>query len=348
MGPFGKYAAQLAELGLSPLPVGGPDGKMPLLKRYTNGLVSIANASSFALRFGSANIALLTGLSGLTVVDVDEPGLASQMERRFGSTSLVVRSGGRGGTHLYYGSTEGLNPTDLRDSEGIPVEVKAAKTIVVVPPSVHPETGRRYEFIEGAFDRATLDALPPFRFEALRMGRTVDDVRRILKGERNNWLFLQCMRAAHFCDAFEDLFDYAQSRNEECEPHLDDAEVRKIAVSAWGYTTRGLNWVGSTGRVILTENEIDDLARLFPGNEIAALLKLRIEHSARLARGEPFAFATLAMARDKVLPDWTRHDYRAAAQRLESAGLLRRVAQGRHGVPVQYVLVPIPTRKPDE
>jgi hypothetical protein len=156
------------------------------------------------------------------------------------------------------------------------------------------------------------------------------------------------MRAAHFCDGFEDLIDYARTRNEECEPHLDDAEVRKIAVSAWSYTTRGSNWVGSTGRVILTENEIDDLARLFPGNEIAALLKLRIAHSARLARGEPFAFATLAMAREKVLPDWTRHDYRAAGERLERAGLLRRVAQGRHGVPVQYVLVPITTRKPDE
>jgi hypothetical protein len=178
--------------------VGGPDGKTPLLKRYTKGLVSIANASSFARRFGSANIALLTGLSGVTVVDVDEPGLASQMERRFGDTPLAVKSGGRGGTHLYYGSIEGVNPTDLRDSEGIPVEVKAAKTIVVVPPSVHPETGRRYEFIEGAFDRVTMDALPPFRLEALRMDRTVDDVRRILKGERNNWLYHQCMRAAHF------------------------------------------------------------------------------------------------------------------------------------------------------
>jgi hypothetical protein len=52
------------------------------------------------------------------------------------------------------------------------------------------------------------------------------------------------------------------------------------------------------------------------------------------------------MARDKVLPDWTRHDYRVAGQRLERAGLLRRVAQGRHGVPMQYVLVPITTRRP--
>jgi hypothetical protein len=348
MGPFGKYVAQLAGLGLSPLPVGGPDGKTPLLKRYTNGLVSIANASSFARRFGSANIALLTGLSGLTVVDVDEPDPVAQMERRFGPTSLAVRSGGRGGRHFYYRKIDGVNPTDLRDSEGIPVEVKAANTIVVVPPSVHPKTGRLYQCIEGAFDRKTIDSLPPFNVSALLFGRSVEDARRILKGERNKWLFRQCMRAAPTCDGFEDILDYAQTRNDECDPQLDDAEVRKVAVSAWGYTARGLNWVGSTGRVILTEAEVDDLARLFPGNEIAALLKLRIAHSARLARGEPFAFATLAMVRDRVLPDWTRHDYRAAAQRLERAGLLRRVAQGRHGVPVQYVLVPIPTRKPDE
>jgi hypothetical protein len=169
-------------------------------------------------------------------------------------------------------TTDGVAPIDLRGSEGLPVEVKAGKNIVVVPPSNHPGTGRRYEFVEGAFDRATIDALPLFRLEALRVGRTATDVRRVLRGERNKWLFGQCLRAAPSCYSFDDLLDVAQTRNDECEPVLDNAEVRKIAVSAWGYTVRGSNWVGTAGRVTLTEDEIHDLARHFPGNPIAALL----------------------------------------------------------------------------
>jgi hypothetical protein len=65
--------------------------------------------------------------------------------------------------------------------------------------------------------------------------RSFEDARRILKVERNKWLFRQCVGAAPTCDSFEDLLDYAQTRNDECGPQLDDAEVRKVAVCAWEY-----------------------------------------------------------------------------------------------------------------
>jgi hypothetical protein len=128
------------------------------------------------------NIALLTELSEIAIVDVDDAGLVSQMQLRFGPTPLIVRTPGRDGRHLYYRQGEGVGLIDLRGIEAIPVEVKAGKNIVVVPPSVHPLTDRRYECIEGAFDRTTIQALPPFHIEGLGMGRSPGDVRRVLKG----------------------------------------------------------------------------------------------------------------------------------------------------------------------
>jgi hypothetical protein len=247
MAAFRDNVLPYAKLGLAPVPVGGREGKTPLIKGYTNALVTVTNVAAFALRFGSANIALLTGASRLAIVDVDDADLVPDMLHRFGPTPLIVRSPGRGGMHLYYRHADGVAPFDLRDSEFLPVEIKAGKNIVVVPPSVNPGVnpvthGRHYEFVKGTFDRATLNALPPFRLEALRMGRSPADVRRVLRGERNNWLFRQCLRAALSGDSFDDLLDYAQTRNDECDPVLDDDEVQKIAASAWGYTLRGANF----------------------------------------------------------------------------------------------------------
>ena len=39
---------------------------------------------------------------------------------------------------------------------------------------------------------------------------------------------------------------------------LDDAEVIKVASSAWGYTVKGLNFTGAKGAVILFREEIED------------------------------------------------------------------------------------------
>jgi hypothetical protein len=114
------------------------------------GLVTVANASDLARRFADANVAIVMSHSHLIAVDVDEPSLKSEMLRRFGPTPLMIRSGGSGGVHLLYRAVHGVTPTDLRDTEGIAVEIKAAGTILVVPPSVHRGTGRAYKFLEGA------------------------------------------------------------------------------------------------------------------------------------------------------------------------------------------------------
>ena len=79
-------------------------------------------------------------------------------------------------------------------------------------------------------------------------------------GRRNNVLFRACMKQAHHCDDLESLIDVALTVNAEVLPPMDDAEVIKVAKSAWGYTERGENRFGQTG-AWLAQSNVNALAR---------------------------------------------------------------------------------------
>jgi hypothetical protein len=118
-------------------------------------------------------------------------------------------------------------------------------------------------------------------------------------------------------------------------PELEATEVVRVARSAWSYTERGRNFSESTGAVILNRAEIDNLCRLRPGDPLALILRLRLEHSARVRRGESFALSTTAMEKANAIESWTRQNYRTAIKRAISHGLLLLV-QSAPGQPSQY------------
>ena len=138
----------------------------------------------------------------------------------------------------------------------------------------------------------------------------------------------------------------ARTRNDECEPVLGDAEVVKVATSAWDYTVKGRNFTGGKVAVILSRNEIDDLCRLFPGHALPLTLRLRLEHGARVARGETFAISTRDMERANSIPDWSRKNYRTATERAIDTGLIKRVGIQRGRSAAQYTLPKSLGRKP--
>lgn len=338
MGAFSDYAFQLCELGLRPIPTGGDDGKRPLLKRYGDGPVNIGNVEELQRRFGAANVALAMGPSKLAVVDVDDPSLLYQMRRRFGETPLIAKTGGRGGFQLFYRDRDcSALPMDLRSTDGIEVEIKARRNIAVVAPSTNFITGRRYEFVEGRLDEATLFALPAFNVEAVHQGRTRGERGIIEQGRRNNWLFQQCLVQARRCDSYDDLLDWAQTRNDECEPPLRDADVVKIVTSAWGYEQRASNWVGEPARVVYTKVEVAELARRFPGNPLALHMKLRAEHGARVQAGETFRLQRRAMVKAATLEGWSDKHLRSAIRAARDAGLVSEV-MAKRGHASQYTL----------
>ena len=135
MGAFSDAAFNYCDLGLAPTPTGGSDGKRPMLEGYNRHPLNLGNVSKIIQKFGDANVGLLTGASDLNVLDIDDPALLHPMSKRFGESPLIVRTAGRGGYQLYYRASPHVQPSDLRLTEGIAVEIKARGNIVIAPPS---------------------------------------------------------------------------------------------------------------------------------------------------------------------------------------------------------------------
>ena len=102
-GPFAEAALELRRAGLAVIPCGGDDGKKPSMKWPKRSLGEAAiNKLITPERFGNANIGILTGeLSGVFIVDIDDPGIVAKMLNRFGSTPMITRTPS-GGVHLWY------------------------------------------------------------------------------------------------------------------------------------------------------------------------------------------------------------------------------------------------------
>jgi Bifunctional DNA primase/polymerase, N-terminal len=146
-------------LGLPIFPV---RGKVPALtdwQRFERTTVSMC------YWFGSrrCNVGLLTG--AYIVLDADLDGGAAVRDwinRMDIDSPMKVRSGG-GGTHYYFrspASTEIRNRQGLHGIHGL--DVRGRGGFIVLPPSIHPDTGERYAFLT---DLLPVEALPRFRPE---------------------------------------------------------------------------------------------------------------------------------------------------------------------------------------
>lgn len=194
------------------------------------------------------NVGIATGNS-LMVIDLDvddeqgEDGVATlrAWEREHGElpeTCSVVT--GRGGLHLYYAVDEPVGCSVNKDAG---VDVRGDGGYVVAPPSVHPVTGRTYEW------EVPPDELPPARADANVMA-FVQSVRpssyrgagerrekfklpdKIRKGERNDVLFrygCQMQSAGWPDDAVIAAIETANKLN--CDPPVPDCEVRQVVRS---------------------------------------------------------------------------------------------------------------------
>jgi hypothetical protein len=147
-GPFGREAIRLYQAGLAVIPC---DDKRPLI-RYA-GLtapIGLDGLNRLVEKHPNANVGMLTGLSRITVVDIDDPANAATMVARCGDTPLKVRTPS-GGFHHWY-RANGEISSNLR-REGLDVDIKGVGGLVVVPPSVRvsgEHTGRIYQLIEGS------------------------------------------------------------------------------------------------------------------------------------------------------------------------------------------------------
>jgi hypothetical protein len=344
---FGAHAVALRRAGLAVLPA---QGKRPIRAGFNRWrhAPGVAVVEKWAAESPGANIVFVPGLSrdrhphGLVVVDADNATEVERAEQIFGRTPGMVDT--RRGRHFLYRAPEGsLDKIGSLRKSGFDIDVKHGQEgsgISVVPPSVHP-SGHVYAWSPGSGIEA-LDELPPFDVRALQalLERRVGlptamahpEVRApaaVREGERNNTLWRACMRRATKCGSFDDLLDFARARNAEFEPPLEDAEVMRVAKSAWDYTVRGENWFGRGQEVRVPGDVVASLAADHP-DAISLLLILQIRHGGATA---DFALAN-KMAKSM---GWTLLRFRSARDRLIDEGLLRRIhrgGQGPHDPPV--------------
>ena len=177
-GPYSRAAPDLYGRGLSIIPVGGVDGKRPLVRFGAWKRQPPAEYLGRTVQqYPDANVGVVCGLSGVTVVDVDRKDaserqfadLVENVIRRFGDTPMKVCTPG-GGLHLWYahGGERSINRLD-----DMQVDIKAHGGFVVAPPSLRPtgdNAGRQYRFLEGNWD--DLARLPSTRTGTRRCSRT--------------------------------------------------------------------------------------------------------------------------------------------------------------------------------
>tara|TARA_R110002012_G_scaffold321959_1_gene552812 strand:- start:1211 stop:3127 length:1917 start_codon:yes stop_codon:yes gene_type:complete len=148
-------ARQFTTLNLEVFPV---KGKIPLTQRgFKDASKDLEQLERWHAEFPNCNWGVRTGK--LVVVDVDvsrqhEDGTVTpngydtleDLEGRYGSLpeTVVVHTGG-GGRHHYYRVKEPISSGKLADS----IDFKADGGYVVLPESIHPNTGKPYLFEEG-------------------------------------------------------------------------------------------------------------------------------------------------------------------------------------------------------
>ena len=193
----------------------------------------------------SANVGIATGKRArLLVLDVDpdkggDESLSS-LEAQYGSLpqTVEVLTGG-GGRHLYF-QYPGYHIGNSAGKLGPGLDIRADGGQVVAPPSIHPRTGRRYEW-EVTHHPNDVPPAPVSGWLLCLLTEkgeknTTDPSQRFRDGSRNDSLTREAGKLRRFGLSATELEAVLLTMNtERCQPPLADDEVRKIAVSVSRY-----------------------------------------------------------------------------------------------------------------
>jgi hypothetical protein len=269
---------------------------------------------------------VICGLSGVTVVDIDDASLLSPMIERFGDTPFKIGTPS-GGVHLWYRSS-GEPSSTLRP--GLAVDLKGHGGQVAVPPSVRPSgtyAGHAYKFLAGSWnDLARLPRIRPGAYLVTDVAPA--RLQAVKQGHRNDVLFRSLLRHAKGCDDIEALYDIAETLNSDFLPPLPTAEIAKTVLSAWEYEATCRNWVRHESRVVTLKSEWEKLRQHRDGSDALLLLEgLRFAHW----NHETFAVSAKAMWLAQFVPGWGHQRYRKAITALGETGFLVVIHAGGRG-----------------
>jgi len=155
---FRNESASYWDRGLPVIPV---EGKAPILKGWQGQLGAIPaqeKQKQWQDDYANKNIGLLTGFDVgndniLTGVDVDDDRLLRftlqilGLNRAQRQTVLSGKKGKKGAT-IFARAAKGVKSTVIKGAAGLGnIDILAAGKMTVMPPSIHPDTGKPYEVI---------------------------------------------------------------------------------------------------------------------------------------------------------------------------------------------------------
>jgi hypothetical protein len=137
-----RQAHALADLGYHLVPIVYGE-KKPLI-RWKESPSSHEAIDSWFSRFGTINVAIHAGRSGVVVLDADRLEAAAWIESHCPATPMTVTTP-RGDLHAYYRASE-VVPRPAQNLFGLGLDVKSASAIVLASPSWSVKYQRHWEW----------------------------------------------------------------------------------------------------------------------------------------------------------------------------------------------------------
>jgi hypothetical protein len=173
------------------------------------------------------------GASGLVVVEWDTPEAGEKLTELLAGelpTTPIVQA--RRGFHLYF-----PDPGGLRKCSKDGLELRVANHICALPPSVHPDSGRPYEWLHEKLTPWTCElvelpsAIVDYFGTAKRNGRAAKPVAEIIPtGQRHDSLLSLAGSMRRRGMSERSIRAALEATNgEKCRPPLPDTEVAELA-----------------------------------------------------------------------------------------------------------------------
>lgn len=182
-GPFAREAPLYWSKGYRVIPL-TPGTKEPARgltgwTGYASSIPSQAKQSDWIETFAHHGIGLLTGTplgeeNILVAIDIDDPRLTRVVEALLPETQCAKKA--KKGPTIFARSSHrhNIKSTQLRNSEGEgKIDVLAAGRYTVMPDSIHPDTGRPYEWLSAPLYDLPANLLPLFEYRQFVILKTL-------------------------------------------------------------------------------------------------------------------------------------------------------------------------------
>lgn len=271
--------------------------------------------------FGDCNVGTATGgATGLLVVDIDtiDREVWERCIRLYGDTPAQVLTAS-GELHLWYASPSGTCTAQRLNGE--PIDIRADRGFIVLPPSIRPGVGT-YSWFSGGVE--TLKELPQPKNLVPRGGtgpKSGGSAATAERGTRNTALFDHLRSIALTCATEEQLVAAGVEWNTALTEPLDTAEVSRTAKSVWTYKEQNRLIPPGHSTIILPRSAVEELA----AEQASAFSLLAILQKHHAGMRSEFIISIKGMAR---CLKWSERRLRQARETLVSKGYLQQVKAG--------------------